>query len=329
MFNELTRLSTIGKSHLLGKTFLQTLFFFLLVTQICFAQWYQQNSGTNKNLYAVQFTDANNGLAVGDSGTVLRTNDGGTSWTPVVTGITDNFTAMYFVDASNGWAITGIKSEFYSEFPDSSIILHSTDGGIAWTKQLTLSLTLLNDINFIDAENGWAVGVHRDSLGSIILRTTNGGTTWTQQSIDTIPLITNVEFVNSSTGWILSTSIGMSSDSWIYKTTDAGNSWSPQFVTAGWRYDIINDIVFHDPNNGIAVGNLSIHIGADSALILKTTDGGENWTQILIDYPELNNVFFTSATEVTTVGEEGVILRTSDGGFSWEAADKRNNKRTE
>ena len=126
------------KSRLAGKTFLQTLFLFFLVTQICFAQWYQQNSGTNKNLYAVQFTDANNGLAVGDSGTVLRTNDGGTSWTPVVTGITDNFTAMYFVDASNGWAITGIKSEFYSEFPDSSIILHSTDGGITWTKQQTL-----------------------------------------------------------------------------------------------------------------------------------------------------------------------------------------------
>ena len=35
------------------KILLQTLFFFLLVTQICFAQWYQQNSGTTKNLNAV------------------------------------------------------------------------------------------------------------------------------------------------------------------------------------------------------------------------------------------------------------------------------------
>ena len=74
------------------QTLLQTLFLFLLVTQICIAQWYQQGIVVhNKNLYAVQFTDANNGLAVGDSGTVLRTNDGGTSWTPVVTGITDEF----------------------------------------------------------------------------------------------------------------------------------------------------------------------------------------------------------------------------------------------
>ena len=187
---------------------------------------------------------------------------------------------MYFVDASNGWAITGIKSEFYSEFPDSSIILHSTDGGIAWTKQLTLPLTLLNDINFIDAENGWAVGVHRDSLGSIILRTTNGGTTWTQQSIDTIPLITNVYFVNPSTGWIISTSIGMSSNSWIYKTTDGGNTWSFQFVTPGWNnYSFINDIVFHDLNNGIAVGILRGGLVVDDALILKTTDGGINWTE--------------------------------------------------
>ena len=41
---------------------LQTLFFFLLVTQICFAQWFQQNSPTTQNLNAVTFTDANNGL---------------------------------------------------------------------------------------------------------------------------------------------------------------------------------------------------------------------------------------------------------------------------
>ena len=180
-------------------------------------------------------------------------------------------------------------------------------------------MTLLNDINFIDAENGWAVGVHRDSSGQSSYELLMEEQLGLNDQLIQFQLITNVEFVNSNTGWIISTSIGMSSDSWIYKTTDAGNSWSPQFVTAGFRYSIINDIVFHDLNNGIAVGNLSIHIAADSALIVKTTDGGENWTEILIDYPALNDVFFSTATEGTVVGEEGVILRTSDGGTSWEA----------
>jgi len=323
-----------NKAGFAGKTLLQTLFFFLLVTQFCFAQWYPQNSGTTKNLNAVIFSDANNGLAVGDSGTVLRTNDGGTSWTPVITGITNNFTGMCFVDANKVWAITGIKSEFYNEFPDSGIILHSTDCGITWTDQITMPLTLLNDITFIDADNGWAVGTSKDSLNwdieySIILRTSNGGTTWAQQLIDTIPPvigahvpITNIDFVNSSTGWIISTSIGMGSASSIHKTTDGGNTWSFQFVTNGWRYSSLNDIIFRGfYGSGIAVGNLSINLGTSKALIISTSDGGANWSQILLDLPRLNDVFFLGwpyQTEGTIVGEEGVILRTADGGLSWE-----------
>ena len=53
------------------KKILQTLFFFLLVTQICFGQWYQQTSGTTANLNSVHFEDVNNGWAVGDSGIIL------------------------------------------------------------------------------------------------------------------------------------------------------------------------------------------------------------------------------------------------------------------
>ena len=62
------------------KKLLQTLFFFLLVAQICFAQpvspsasqggWFWQNPLPQGNgLWGVSFTDANNGTAVGEGGT--------------------------------------------------------------------------------------------------------------------------------------------------------------------------------------------------------------------------------------------------------------------
>lgn len=54
------------------KTFLKISFFFLLTTQLCFAQWYLQNSGTTANLNSVHFADANIGWAVGDSGIILQ-----------------------------------------------------------------------------------------------------------------------------------------------------------------------------------------------------------------------------------------------------------------
>ena len=47
------------------KLFTHTLFFFIMVTQICFAQWYQQTSGTIHNLHSVYFTSSTTGWAVG------------------------------------------------------------------------------------------------------------------------------------------------------------------------------------------------------------------------------------------------------------------------
>jgi len=43
--------------------------------------WVSQTSGTTELLYGVFFTDANTGTAVGVRGTILRTTDGGATWT--------------------------------------------------------------------------------------------------------------------------------------------------------------------------------------------------------------------------------------------------------
>ncbi|RPI66916.1 MAG: hypothetical protein EHM47_15740, partial [Ignavibacteriales bacterium] len=89
------------------KSFLHTLFFFLLVTQIGFAQWYQQNSGTTKNLNAVQFIDTNNGFAVGDSGIIIKTTDGGDNWINLSSGSVFPLSDVTFVNSSTGWVVGG------------------------------------------------------------------------------------------------------------------------------------------------------------------------------------------------------------------------------
>jgi hypothetical protein len=80
-----------GKSRTAGKKLLQTLFFFLVVTQICFAQpvsqsvsqggWYWQNPlPTGQTLKDVHVFDENTKIAVGKAGTIIKTTDGGISW---------------------------------------------------------------------------------------------------------------------------------------------------------------------------------------------------------------------------------------------------------
>jgi photosystem II stability/assembly factor-like uncharacterized protein len=65
-------------------------FYILLVTLVAvnetMAQWEPQNSCTTNNLYSVYFTNTTTGYVVGDSGTILKTTDGGINWLPQSSG---------------------------------------------------------------------------------------------------------------------------------------------------------------------------------------------------------------------------------------------------
>src|SRR5205823_4071622 len=67
---------------------------------------------------------------------------------------------------------------------------------------------------------------------------------------------------------------------------------------------------FTDANHGTAIGNF----GA----ILRTEDGGANWTHQPSGTNEhLLGVFFMDANNGIVVGRYGTILRTTDGGVTW------------
>jgi hypothetical protein len=91
--------------------------------------------------------DANHGWAVGASGTILATGDGGATWTQQTSGTTNTLNAVSFVDTSHGWA-TGL----------GGTILATNDGGATWTPQSSGTGYNLVGVSFVDANHGWAVG---------------------------------------------------------------------------------------------------------------------------------------------------------------------------
>jgi poly(3-hydroxybutyrate) depolymerase len=64
--------------------------------------WTSQQSGTQDNLYAISFADAQHGAAVGRRGTVIVTADGGAHWSPRSFG-RDVYLGAVHVDASTIW----------------------------------------------------------------------------------------------------------------------------------------------------------------------------------------------------------------------------------
>ena len=133
-----------------------------LGTSASFAQsgWFWQNPLPQGNpLLAAAALDANTVVAVGDFGTILRSTDGGASWTLQSSGTTNGLLGVSFVDANTGTAVGG-----------SGTILRTDDGGASWTRQSSGTMHSLHGVSFVDANTGTAVGE-----SGTMLRTTTGG----------------------------------------------------------------------------------------------------------------------------------------------------------
>ncbi len=121
----------------------------------------------NYEIRTVRFTDRYNGWIGGFYGnsSVYRTYDGGVLWYPVEGPIG----SIVAIDTEGGrvWAATG-----------GSVVHRSFDDGQTWTAVgLPGDVYYLSDIEFKDANNGWAVG-----WWGYMAKTTNGGVTWTAQT---------------------------------------------------------------------------------------------------------------------------------------------------
>jgi photosystem II stability/assembly factor-like uncharacterized protein len=116
----------------------------------------------------VVFSGTTHGWAVGASGTILATSDGGAHWKPEAAPAPEgrDLNSVTFTDPSHGWAVRH----------EGNILLVTTDGGAHWSKQASATGTFLNSVVFADTEHGCAVG----DYGSIVM-TTDGGMHWVAQ----------------------------------------------------------------------------------------------------------------------------------------------------
>lgn len=122
----------------------------------------------DRTIRDIQMVDEKYGWLVGDGGLILRTDNGGLSWTPLPQqhklGLADGFDWQSVATQGNQVWIAGSPG---------SVILHSTDAGRTWHRRVTGQTLPLYAIRFRSNSDGVAVG----ALGTI-LTTRDGGQTW-------------------------------------------------------------------------------------------------------------------------------------------------------
>ncbi|MEI6684219.1 MAG: YCF48-related protein [Bacteroidota bacterium] len=263
------------------------------------AQWSWRNPLPQGNgLFASWFINSNLGYLVGDQRTVMKTTDGGATWTtrlPQVMDVTYRLNGVCFPDLNTGYIIN-----LYKE------IYKSDDAGETWQLIHSEPGYDLFGVYFTDPLHGCVVC----SEGRI-LRTSDGGATWIKYDYNTTEDLTAVWFPDSQTGFVAG------GGGLILRTTDGGNTWSSQVTGTGYKLTSIN---FTSPDKGIVCGV--------AGTLLITVDGGNNWTlKNMGDTVDLYSVSMMNADTVFLTGNAywggsmappvPYVMRTVDGGNSW------------
>lgn len=169
--------------------------------------------------------------------------------------------------------------------------------------------TDLLDVEFLDADLGWAVG-----KGGVILHTVDGGTIWTRQTSGTTEDLNGVSFCDETNGY------AVGNDSIILRTFDGGIQWWSQEIVIPydwWGYPLVDapsdfiDVILINPSVATVVGF--------AGGTYRTINGGNDWfRQTTVTRLDLYGVDYTDVVTGTIVGENGIVLTTGDGGAIWK-----------
>jgi len=294
--------------------------------------WTISETNTTTLLLKVHSFNGQIVVATGYDGIILRSIDGGETFTQVVSGVGSgidlwgvqmlndtlgfvcglNQTLLKTTDAGLTWqpVNTGLNAYYWAlDFIDESNgmiacgggkVLKTTDGGNTWTVHQAGDASDLYAIDIIDSLHIITAGANGKNVYS-----SDGGVTWIQNNRLQHDELNSIKFIDTNTGY----TIGIyQAESWgIRKTTNRGATWfaPPSPNLSEWELELLP-------------GGIGYSVGSN-LWIAKTTNGYDNWEGLFLN-ANFVDVFFTD--ELTGYAADGrytggPLYKTTDGGLTW------------
>lgn len=298
-------------------------------------QWLPQAAGSTAELRGLSVVDRAVAWLSGARGTVVRTTDGGATWSaeslPGASAL--DLRAIHGESGLLAWAMSSGEAD-----KGQARLYRTTDGGKHWALQYSTHRkgVFFDAIAFWDRRHGIALS---DPVAGhfFLLTTSDGGAHWMRVPPSRLPATLPGEGAFAASGSCL-TVLG-AADVWIgtggaakarvFHSRDRGRHWAVAEtpVHAGRASAGIFSLAFRDALHGVAVGGDYQKAREAIDNVALTDDGGRSWTRAVGTPPAgyMSAVSYVpgggSATQtLVAVGLAGTAVSTDDG-RSWAMTD--------
>ncbi|SEJ14054.1 Por secretion system C-terminal sorting domain-containing protein [Cyclobacterium xiamenense] len=250
--------------------------------------WVELKSPTSGALLDLAFFDEQKGLALGEDGTIYRTQNAGVDWSSYSHGLGQVYHGLHFISEQLVLAVgTG------------GSIIRSENGGLSWADVPVSSHADIHGLTFANDTLGFAV-----TADSEILKTVNSGVNWVTIPSGFQAPLNGVYFTSDSVGYAVG-NLGT-----IIKTQDGGNHW--QFINSGIDTDL-REVTFNPAFPQIGV------INGDNGTILRTDNGGLTFlaSNSRTQQNLMKLAFRPDTNNVLGVGSSGTLITSNNSGITW------------
>ncbi|AKU13896.1 hypothetical protein AzCIB_4003 [Azoarcus sp. CIB] len=238
------------------------------------------------SFYGVAAPDDRVVWAVGSGGKIVRSEDGGQSWTRQASSTDANLQGIAAWDEQGAIAVG-----------NNGVVVVTADAGRTWTRAEIPASSNPNKLFRVRIANGaaWAVG----EFGAL-LRSDDRGTSWTRVLPEEDRAWNDITFVGDA-GWLVG-EFGA-----LMKSADGGATWDT--VEMPNKVSLMS-VAFRDAQHGVAAGL--------AGALLVTVDGGASWQQV----PAFTREHFYSVVwdegRWLAVGDKGVMATALPDGGQWQ-----------
>ena len=223
------------------------------------------------------------------------------------------FNDISFSNKKNGLAVGESIFDFEGD-PGYGVVARTTDGGTTWEIVTDNPADyILSAVHFVTPKVGFAAGDR-----GLVMGTKDGGQSWAKSVTNTDNWLYDIYFIDEKRGWAVGMGETIITNGRTWKVLQGGQLGSG--AVGDDDMIVYNAVHFVNEKTGWAAGLKLVQQQGQDAYIVRTDDGGQNWTQQATGKEDtLHDIYFVDADNGWAVGQYGMILHTSDGGANWSA----------